>query len=252
MKTNCLRYRESSTANEGFTMTDLLVLTLIIALLFGIHFTAMASSKGRVHVAQCASNLRQFSLALHIFANENDGNLPASGGFYWAWNIPWMVGGFIEGTGTQWTSLYCPGTSYGFTEADNQQLYWWSPNSYRVTGYANTFPNTAGVSATNWNRTLNPQRIQVGLGQFIRPFPSERVLLADATISAPGQNNPALRHTYKYTLIQGGYYKPHLSPHLEGKIPLGGNLAMLDGHVRWRDFEKMLPRTQGSSPVFWW
>ena len=40
----------------------------------------------------------------------------------------------------------------------------------------------------------------------------------------------------------GGYVKPHLSPHLNGMIPLGGNVGMLDGHVEWRNLTNMLPR----------
>jgi prepilin-type processing-associated H-X9-DG protein len=80
------------------------------------------------------------------------------------------------------------------------------------------------------------------------------VLLADATISRPGQNNEALAATYNFTDIAGGYTKHHLSPHLEGRMPLGGNLAMLDGHAEWRKFRSMQPRTfqTSGSPVFWW
>lgn len=250
MRTSLTARSHCRGSEAGFTLTDLLVLMLVVIVLLGLHFTAVAGNKGRVHVAQCTGNLRQFSLALHLFANENDGNLPNSQSVgFWPWDIPRAVGSFIESTGTKWTAMYCPGTF--FSEADNFDLYNFG-GSYGVIGYAVTFPSSS-LAATNWNRTLNPERIQVGFGKFVRPLPSERVLLADATISAPGQNNPAFRDTYNYTLIVGGFARPHRSPHLEGKIPAGGNLAMLDEHVEWRDFEKMTPRiSNNSTPCFWW
>jgi len=36
-------------------------------------------------------------------------------------------------------------------------------------------------------------------------------------------------------------------------IAESGNLLMLDGHVAWRKFEKMLPRnTTPNAPIYWW
>jgi prepilin-type processing-associated H-X9-DG protein len=41
---------------------------------------------------------------------------------------------------------------------------------------------------------------------------------------------------------------------LNGLIPLGGNVGMLDGHVEWRNFTNMLPRagSGASAPFFFW
>ena len=44
---------------------------------------------------------------------------------------------------------------------------------------------------------------------------------------------------------------PHLSPHLKGGIPQGGMVGYKDGHVSWRKFKDMIPRTTSGS-VFWW
>jgi hypothetical protein len=38
---------------------------------------------------------------------------------------------------------------------------------------------------------------------------------------------------------------------LKGNVPAGGNLGFKDGHVDWRDFKLMTPRTPGG-PYFWW
>lgn len=80
---------------------------------------------------------------------------------------------------------------------------------------------------------------------------ASRVLVADATISTasalPGYAHPE----NNYTAIYGGFPLPHVSPHLKGNVPAGGNLGFKDGHVEWRDFELMTPRTSGA-PYFWW
>jgi len=162
------------------------------------------------------------------------------------------LGDFVESTGSKWTVMYYPKTAPFFTEDNNRQLYNFAPGSFRVTGYANTFSG-ASISSTNRNSTLLPAQIQISPGVFVTPAPAERVFLADATLSQIGQNVTAQKSSYNYTSIAGGYLKPHLSPHLNGRLPAGGNLAMLDGHVEWRDFDQMLSRVENfSSPAFWW
>jgi prepilin-type processing-associated H-X9-DG protein len=232
-----------SSSLSGFTLVDLAAVLTVVGLIVLLSIPALAKTRGRTHRAQCAANLKQFALAQQLYALENSERLPVkTGGGGWAWDMPWDTGTIL----TQWVSwrqLYCPGTSY--SEADNFQLWNLSVSSdLRVTGYGLTLPGGA-VHLTNQNYSLIPSGSQP-------PSPSGRVLIADATISSVGQDNPALRNNYNYTRIIGGFYKYHLSPHLSGMIPAGGNLAMLDGHVQWRGFEKMIPRTPGSGIVFWW
>lgn len=38
---------------------------------------------------------------------------------------------------------------------------------------------------------------------------------------------------------------------MAGRLPAGGNLLFLDGHVAWRRFQEMRIRTVGE-PAFWW
>jgi prepilin-type processing-associated H-X9-DG protein len=71
-------------------------------------------------------------------------------------------------------------------------------------------------------------------------------LAADATIQVNVLNG-------SFTFVLGGFAKPHTSPHLNGSLPAGGNLGMLDGHVEWRRFQDMQIRTPSSAaPNFWW
>src|SRR5215831_8304241 len=104
----------SITANCGkdraFTIIELLVIAAVIALLIVIRIPAMARATNQNKRAQCSSNLRQFTLAMHIYANENEDRLPAYIG-YWAWDVSLETGTFVESTGSKWTVMYCPGTA---------------------------------------------------------------------------------------------------------------------------------------------
>jgi prepilin-type processing-associated H-X9-DG protein len=40
---------------------------------------------------------------------------------------------------------------------------------------------------------------------------------------------------------------------LNSRIPAGGNLSMLDGHVEWRPFQQFIPRAGGNEgPAFYY
>ena len=247
-------FRGWHTCRAAFTLTELVVVLATVSVLVVICLPALAGTKGQSRIGQCASNLQQFTLAMHIYGGENNDKLPPISGGNWVWDLPWYTGNIV----TQWVSwrqLYCPGTSVRFTDQDNLSLWNWNPNGFHVINYALTF--TAGaLNTTNQNSTLTPRRISFGATVMPAPSPSQRVLLADATISDPYQNSNlnVFRSTYNYTYIQGGYAKAHVSPHLNGKMPAGGNLGMLDGHIEWRTFDSMQSRTDPNSgtPTFWW
>jgi type II secretory pathway pseudopilin PulG len=144
--------------SSGFTLLELLVIITVIALLISLRLPALARATDQSKRAQCASNLRQFALAMHIFANDNIDLLPTNGVGFWAWDTSPYIGSFVESTGSKWTVMYCPGTSPRFTDTDNWEYYNFST-----------------------------------------------VLLADATFSSFTQNDPALRYTYNFVDIAGGY-----------------------------------------------
>jgi len=160
----------------------------------------------------------------------------------------------------QWRVFYCPDS--GFTDLDNSNLWYYAPpqsanetGAFHVIGYALTFPGTASLAFTNQNPSLVPNAITDPATQITYPPPpvTDRVLMADATMSKPGQTSVINRGANSYVGIQGGYSKLHRTSHLNGTIPDGGNLGMLDGHVEWRRFINMYPRTTvAGDPVFWW
>jgi prepilin-type processing-associated H-X9-DG protein len=261
---------EGGNRGAGFTLTELAFLLATVALLIVICLPVLAGTRDQTRIAQCADNLKQFTLAMHIYGNENKDQLPSNANVgSWPWDMPWNVGNAV----TQWISsrqLYCPGPSVRFTEQDNMNLWnydayvnYRSNGTFRVLGYAMTLVGTRGELVTNQNVSTTATSIQY-VGYPKMPIvSSQRVLLADATISRASQFVYVLRSLYTWDNVPGGYRAPtptgplvpHMSPHLQGKFPAGGNLGMLDGHVEWRKYDSMQCRTDPSQttvPGFWW
>jgi hypothetical protein len=255
-------------------VVDLLAIIAVIVLLATVQISALASAKNQTKIAQCAANLRRLTLASHIYANENGDKLPQGTSGYWIWDLDGQAcAAMLDGNKLTFQKFcYCPGTSPRFSDSDNLRLWWWASGGvpgtgtpiFRELGYAFTLKGTAALITTNQNETIIPKPTQFGPSVLPARPVNEVVLAADATLSLQAQHDTAAKYTgnYNYTTISGGAYpKPYVSAHLNGNIPAGGNLGMLDGHTEWRKFDDMIVRgyggvggaqDNGTCPTFWW
>jgi prepilin-type N-terminal cleavage/methylation domain-containing protein/prepilin-type processing-associated H-X9-DG protein len=80
-------------APSCFTLIELLVVVAIIAILAALLLPALSRAREQSKRALCASNLHQVGIALHLYADDNNGWFPATA-------VTWVGGTECYGSGT--------------------------------------------------------------------------------------------------------------------------------------------------------
>ena len=138
-------------APGAFTLLELLVAIAVIAILAALLLPAINRGKSAAQGVRCTSNLRQLIQAWHIYADENNGQLPC--------NADGQDG---MGVFTNWVA----GTMSRSTDATNAQLlidpresalarYITAPGVYKCPGDRSRF-----VRSVSMNCRMNPTRIK--------------------------------------------------------------------------------------------
>jgi prepilin-type N-terminal cleavage/methylation domain-containing protein len=190
----------------AFTLIELLVVIAIIAILAALLLPALAASKQHALTTQCASNIRQISLGMTMYADEANGLLPESGAvILWGDTDPtthrrgWMqqIVSYTQNTNI----FHCP------IDRQSQFSYF---NGVRAAYMATT--NFAAVDTKQ-----------------IR-FPSAQVLSGDV-IWISDYPADADKDDYAQNCV-GGYVNG--SPDMGWKVHnQGQNILFTDAHVEW-------------------
>ena len=261
---------------RGFTLIELLVVIAIIAILASLLLPALAKAKESAIRAKCKANAKNQILALTMYANDSNDNLPNSGGVgNWAWDMPVYVEQFVANSGAPRKVWYDPGTDKRFTD-DQYTVEWTNYNSggWGNVGFALTFQGTASYGfqggwdfLTNLNYKLTTAAVKTTFGSTVPIVPTQHAVTACATLTddsdAPTANL-SVKNGYKWVNVADGFMggaplfptgTTTASAHVTSQgIPTGCNVSTLDGHVDWRPFSQMLPRAgaQGTVPFFYY
>jgi prepilin-type N-terminal cleavage/methylation domain-containing protein len=255
---------------RAFSLIELLVVIAVIAILAALLLPTLAKAKQRALRVQCVSNLKQFGMALTIYANDYNGKLPVTTNFwgiYYEAYLLWSdMGAALLDSGLTKKVLYDPVVKDHF--ADNTPVNTslgietpWDPVPpgvpFHHIGYIMTCPKAAIID-TNWNTSLTAT---IGhsrtTGQDFRiASPSERVWNSCITISHKDQYDYPPAPNYNWTGVMDAIWSMD-SSHRAGKIASGGNQLMLDSHVEWRNLLQMRCRTDSAyeyrfAAGYWW
>ena len=81
--------RKFKNESAAFTLIELLVVIAIIAILAALLLPALSAAKQRAWTIRCMSNLHQIGIGMKMFADDNGGYYPESGGdIHWGATDP--------------------------------------------------------------------------------------------------------------------------------------------------------------------
>jgi prepilin-type N-terminal cleavage/methylation domain-containing protein/prepilin-type processing-associated H-X9-DG protein len=203
-----------STRRPGFTLIELLVVIAIIAVLAAILFPAFAQAREKARQASCASNVRNLGLAVLLYAQDYDEQLPLAA---------YVTPGFKFVTWHELTDPYCrnkqvwhcPSSTVGRADASGKVTTHFGYNVRYLTTIAPDFGNFASHSAM--------PLAAVG-------SPTETVMLVDARASVAGS----------WCGDDGKFLLPPSQGDADcwGRPAVlhsaGSNILWMDGHARWR------------------
>lgn len=181
---------------NAFTLVELLVVMAILALLLGILLPALSAALEAGRTSKCASNLRQFGIAMKLYLKDNDGVFPPH---RLAKNADGTSPVVSVGTGKKirprvaaMLAAYMEGAFDNPSETDDRQTYdspvmgcpsvpqWVDERNYAY-GYNYQFLGNARTRVSDASAFVN---FPVGEGAVTKP--SRTIMMADCMGSAAG------------------------------------------------------------------
>jgi prepilin-type N-terminal cleavage/methylation domain-containing protein/prepilin-type processing-associated H-X9-DG protein len=229
-----------ATRFNGFTLLELLVVIAIIGILAALLLPALHRTKQQAEGIRCLGNLKQFSLAWNLYADDHDERIPPNMGMIGpsfieenTWVRGWLDpgGSWPHNTNTEFLkdSLLGPYLNHAVDvwrcPADRTRRV----RSYSMSSYLNSPDRNEPV----------PMRIARKRTDLIRPGPEMTFVFIDE------REDSILDCCFVVDM--------HNEPAAWGSMPRsshngGGTLSFADGHAelrKWRDWRTKVPVKEG-------
>ena len=256
---------------RGFTLIELLVVIAIIALLLAVIMPALGKAKEAAQRIICRNNLRQQSIGIILYSNDNDSYVPHNKMVGWLWDMTFEAtkqlsdyAGFDDNK-----TFFCPANrikkatdarywqfSYlGATGPYPNEVPLRDETGLNLNSYYRVLPFIYMFDKGDYDRTTNrwtsylPDTLETGeKATWIKKLSDlksagSKIMIMDAIISN-------MSGTKFVELTEGGIGwlsadtltddTNHLSRQTigvganQGPKPSGANIAYGDGHVDWR------------------
>ena len=249
----------------AFTLIELLVVIAVIAVLMGILMPVLGRAREQAYRTACSSNLRQSGLALHMYATEHDGKLPALQGDTvggWLLDIPYLAGEYIRRTnGKELGILYCPSSK---KKASIEEYYTYFLKFNNESDRPDPDKATGGWSLTDygwftdWGSTKRRDYTYSD-----SPYQGRSIFISKLTVKSPGTYPLAAdlilsqdggRDFYNIASSAAADMAPFSSNHCRGVKATGGHTLFCDGHVDWKHFDNVRKRyvaADGKTEHYW-
>jgi len=219
---------------KAFTLIELLVVIAIIAILAALLLPALVSAKERARRTSCKNNIRQFTLGVHMYGNENEQRLPTGASDMGPNDdhLPVLCtntrNAIIQYAG-HYRVLDCPSLGEPF----NQPGGWMTDDGagyglvigYNYHGGHIKTPWPAVVGSNTWS---SPQKLTED---------SSLVLVSDLNDWSPSYGKTFAPHGKGGPILLGSdFSNPGATGHSSLDIgAVGGNVGLLDGSVSWKN-----------------
>lgn len=227
----------------AFTLVELLVVMAIIAILAGMLLPSLVGAKEKTRRVNCKNGERQFLLAVHLFGDDNEQNVPSG-----ASNPPFgpnddhlpIISTATSNSLVQYLNnqqmVHCPSFAAYFQSGASFELeasgYGYVIGYNYHGGHTNTpWPAVTGRSA-QW---ISPQRLTDSSSLVLLSDMNDWSHADQRTFAPHGQTGPILSGndaSNKGAAGAGSKTSSDLGA-------AGGNIGLLDGSVSWRKAAQM-------------